>query len=364
MTQLAIRDSAAARNGVSAPARPGRAQDVAPAVPGRRRRTTCRSRTSRTACTCRRSSPSRSARSSTGTSARAGSDARATRARGSPSRRFPNAELWHARCAAREQLIAYVRQKSELDRLQRGEQIEYVRGAATTLDAGRPDARLRASARHLQARLPARARRPSARRACSRASRRYSSSSPGKAHPRDEDGQERAARRLRPQAAVARAREAHRRARGLRPLRRARARRGLRRLGQPATPADGGERDERDEGDVQRRASSSACSTAGGPRRTTARTAGRSTPDEESDPEAADAHDAQAFYDLLEHEVIPLFYDRDEDGDPARVVRDGEGGARDLCAAVHDDADARRVRRPDLRLGLGARSDRSPLARQ
>jgi starch phosphorylase len=40
------------------------------------------------------------------------------------------------------------------------------------------------------------------------------------------------------------------------------------------------------------------------------------TPDEESDPEAADAHDAQAFYDLLEHEVIPLFYKRDEDGIP------------------------------------------------
>jgi starch phosphorylase len=49
---------------------------------------------------------------------------------------IPDAELWHARCTARERLIAYVRQKSELDRLQRGEQIEYVRGAATTLDAG------------------------------------------------------------------------------------------------------------------------------------------------------------------------------------------------------------------------------------
>jgi len=39
-------------------------------------------------------------------------------------------------------------------------------------------------------------------------------------------------------------------------------------------------------------------------------------PDEESDPEAADAHDAKAFYDLLEHEVIPLFHDRGEDGVP------------------------------------------------
>ncbi|HSJ93024.1 MAG TPA: alpha-glucan family phosphorylase, partial [Gaiellaceae bacterium] len=48
----------------------------------------------------------------------------------------PNDELWHARCTAREQLIAYVRHKSQIDRLQRGEQIEYVRAAATALDAG------------------------------------------------------------------------------------------------------------------------------------------------------------------------------------------------------------------------------------
>jgi starch phosphorylase len=39
-------------------------------------------------------------------------------------------------------------------------------------------------------------------------------------------------------------------------------------------------------------------------------------PDEQSDPETADAHDAQAFYDLLEHEVIPLFYERDADDVP------------------------------------------------
>jgi starch phosphorylase len=39
-------------------------------------------------------------------------------------------------------------------------------------------------------------------------------------------------------------------------------------------------------------------------------------PDEQNDPETADAHDAKAFYDLLEHEVIPLFYERDMDGVP------------------------------------------------
>jgi glycogen phosphorylase len=46
---------------------------------------------------------------------------------------IPNGALWATRCAARERLIAYVRRKSEVDRLRRGEQIDYVRGAATTL---------------------------------------------------------------------------------------------------------------------------------------------------------------------------------------------------------------------------------------
>jgi starch phosphorylase len=38
--------------------------------------------------------------------------------------------------------------------------------------------------------------------------------------------------------------------------------------------------------------------------------------DEDSDPNVVDSRDAQLFYDLLEHEVIPLFYDRDENGIP------------------------------------------------
>jgi starch phosphorylase len=40
--------------------------------------------------------------------------------------------------------------------------------------------------------------------------------------------------------------------------------------------------------------------------------------DEEPDSAAADARDAAQLYDLLEHEVIPLFYDRGEDGIPYR----------------------------------------------
>ncbi len=49
---------------------------------------------------------------------------------------IPDAELWAARCAARERLVGYLRGKSELDRLQRGEELEFVRSASTTLDAG------------------------------------------------------------------------------------------------------------------------------------------------------------------------------------------------------------------------------------
>jgi glycogen phosphorylase len=38
--------------------------------------------------------------------------------------------------------------------------------------------------------------------------------------------------------------------------------------------------------------------------------------DQDPDPAVADARDATVFYDLLEREVIPLFYDRGEDGIP------------------------------------------------
>jgi starch phosphorylase len=43
------------------------------------------------------------------------------------------------------------------------------------------------------------------------------------------------------------------------------------------------------------------------------------TPD--PDEGAKDARDAEAFYDLLEREVVPLFHDRDEHGVPVGWVR-------------------------------------------
>jgi starch phosphorylase len=43
--------------------------------------------------------------------------------------------------------------------------------------------------------------------------------------------------------------------------------------------------------------------------------------DVQYDTAAQDARDAQTLYDLLEHEVLPLFYDRDARGIPRRWVQ-------------------------------------------
>jgi starch phosphorylase len=47
---------------------------------------------------------------------------------------IPDAELWQARCAARARLIEFVRSETELDQLLRGEQIEEVRAVARALE--------------------------------------------------------------------------------------------------------------------------------------------------------------------------------------------------------------------------------------
>ena len=59
---------------------------------------------------------------------------------------IPNAELWAARRAARESLIEWARRKSQTDRLLRNEQIDYVSAAAHALD---PDALTLGFARRL-----------------------------------------------------------------------------------------------------------------------------------------------------------------------------------------------------------------------
>ena len=76
--------------------------------------------------------------------------------------------------------------------------------------------------------------------------------------------------------------------------------------------------------------------------------------DGDDDPDAADARDAELFYDLLEHEVVPLFHDRDADGVPHGWC-DMIKRALVTCAPdVLRDANGRRLRRahlPDARPG-------------
>ena len=75
--------------------------------------------------------------------------------------------------------------------------------------------------------------------------------------------------------------------------------------------------------------------------------------DEDPDHAAADARDAADFYDLLEHEVIPLFYDRDENGVPHGWCERIKQSLVTLRAALQRHAHGQRLRRAHL---PGARS--------
>jgi starch phosphorylase len=231
-----------------------------------------------------------------------------------PVSSIPNAELWHARCVARERLIAYVRQKSELDRLQRGEQLEYVRGAATTLDAGVLTLGFaRRLALYKRVYLLA--------HDTERATRLFTGDPPvqlvvaGKAHPRDEDGKN----ALRDVFALKRrSSEIANRVVVLEDYDLTVARELVAGcdvwVNLPRRP-------------LEASGTSGMKTTFNGALQLSVldgwwaeaydgSNGWAIAPDEESDPEAADEHDANAFYDLLEREVIPLFHDRGDDGVP------------------------------------------------
>ena len=70
--------------------------------------------------------------------------------------------------------------------------------------------------------------------------------------------------------------------------------------------------------------------------------------DEDPDHAAADWRDSARYYDLLEHEVIPLFYDRDENGVPQGWCERIKQSLVTLAPAVQRHADAQRLRRADL----------------
>jgi glycogen phosphorylase len=231
-----------------------------------------------------------------------------------PVTSIPNAELWEARCVARRQLIAYVRQKSEIDRLQRGEQIEYVKRAASALDA---DALTLGFARRL-----ARYKRVHLLVSdAPRAIRLLTGEPPvqllvaGKAHPRDEEGKD----ALRDLFALKRqSRALAERLVVLEDYDLAVARELVAGcdvwVNLPRWP-------------MEASGTSGMKATFNGALQLSVldgwwaeafdgSNGWAIDPHEETDVEASDAHDAQAFYDLLEHEVIPLFYTRDEDGIP------------------------------------------------
>ena len=67
--------------------------------------------------------------------------------------------------------------------------------------------------------------------------------------------------------------------------------------------------------------------------------------DGDADPGVVDGRDAELFYDLLEHEVIPLFHDRDEHGVPNGWCDRIKEARRHAGAGVHGDAHGQRLRR-------------------
>jgi starch phosphorylase len=275
-----------------------------------------------------------------------------------PVESIPDAELWQARSASREQLIAYVRQKSELDRLQRGEQIEYVRGAATTFDAG---ALTLGFARRLALYKRVYLLAYDAERV-----RRLLTSEPqvqlvvaGKAHPADEEGKDalRALFALKRESQAIASRMVVLEDYDLSVARELVAgcdvwvnlpRRPMEASGTSGMKAtfngvlqlsvlDGWWAEAYD--------GSNGWAIDGV---------------ELEDPGAADARDAAELYDLLEHQVVPLFYDRGEDGIPhgwCRMVK----AALTACAprftsARMLDEYVERIYRSGSQLEIGARA--------
>ena len=110
MTVLALKLSRHA-NGVSGPARPGLAADVAPALPRTGPRRRCRSATSPTASTCELGRPADARCSTTGTSAPTGSSGCATPETWDGIETIEDAELWETQQVLKARLIDFVRRR-------------------------------------------------------------------------------------------------------------------------------------------------------------------------------------------------------------------------------------------------------------
>jgi glycogen phosphorylase len=229
-------------------------------------------------------------------------------------RAIPNAELWAARSRARAELVEYVRAKSQQDRLLRGEQLDYVRAVADSLDQ---DALTLGFARRLATykRLHLISHDPDRARRIFGGDRPVQLLVAGKAHPSDDAGKET-----------------------------------LQRVFQLKRHSEFAQRlifVEDYDLDVARRLVAGCDVWINLPRRPmeASGTSGMKATfngvlqlsvldgwwaeaydgmngwaiagEQTADPAADDARDAARFYDLLENEVIPLFFDRGPDGVPS-----------------------------------------------
>jgi starch phosphorylase len=228
-------------------------------------------------------------------------------------RSIPNEELWGARCEARAELVEYIRVKQQQDGLLRGEQVDYVRAVADSID---PDALTLGFARRLATykRLHLLAQDVDRLRALLGGDRPVQILIAGKAHPSDEGGKD--------------------------------TLQGFFRLKRETGMEQRIVFVEDYDLDVAQRLVSGCDVWVNLPRRPmeASGTSGMKATfngalqlsvldgwwaeaydgvngwaipgDEDSDHAAADARDAQLFYELLEREVVPMFYDRDEQGVP------------------------------------------------
>jgi glycogen phosphorylase len=229
-------------------------------------------------------------------------------------RRIPNDELWATRCEARHQLVEFVRAKAQQDRLQRGEQIDYVR--ALPLD---PDALTLGFARRLATykRLHLLGYDPDRMRSILTGEQRVQIVIAGKAHPSDDGGKDvlqRVYHLKRGSGGVAERvvfLEDYDLAVGQQLVAGCDLWINLPRWAMEASGTSG----------------MKACFNgvlhlgildgwwAEG---YDGSNGWAIESDQSTEFEAADAHDAARFYDLLEQEVVPMFYERDERGVPYR----------------------------------------------